>query len=557
MNRRILTLVAALATLLALSGCAGLPTSSPVQPGVPASGDGGAPDFVNRPDPPKAGGTPEEIVTGFIRAGSGPSDNWLVARQYLTPDNSWRPNAGVVIDTGQRTYTDDTSDNGTLTLSLTQTAQIDAAGSYAPTETGSTRLPFELVKQNGEWRISRAPDGVVMTQNVFLSVYRRYSLMFFDPSWTYLVPDVRWFPTVNAPSSITRALLAGPSPWLAGAVNPAVPDSIAPPSAVPQVSGVAQVELGASAVGIDRTTLDRIQTQLAASLASAGVTEVQLLAGGTPLNASRVSTASTGVSGSALVLTGQSFGFLSGDSVDPLPGLSDAVLALPSAPTAIQVAPSQTVAAARLTSGTVVRVSSDRPFAEVDARSGMIDPTIDRYGWVWTVPHDAPAALRATGDAGTPVTVQNAWNGASAVTAMAVSRDGTRIAALVESGGRTFVWVKGIVRTADGTPTTLGSQVLEVAAAPGIGRGLTWLDDANLGVLTTGDEQPVMIEQPVGGPGSTVAAPVDSVAIAGGGSTATVRLRDGAGALYVKRGTNWNQTGSGITVLATQQGQPR
>lgn len=554
---RLVAIAAALVVALALTSCAGLPTAGPVNLGQLGGSDAESPDFVLKPDSPQPGATPQQIVEGFLRAGSGPANRWAVAKEYLTPEAAdvWKPTNGVTIDSGDRAFGSLVDDD--MSVTLTQTAGIDASGAYTPTETGSsTTLDFRLTQQSGgEWRISKAPDGIVLNENVFPNVFRRYSLMFFDPTWTYLVPDLRWYPTVNAASRITTGVFGGPSPWLAASVKSAVPTSSTAPAAVPVVSTVAQIDLGSSAGGVDRTTLDRLQTQLAASLAAAGVTEVDLTADGTALESSRVSTASTNVNAAPLVLTADGFGFLSGESLEPLPGLSDAIRALSSPPVAIQVDPSQTVAAARLTDGSVVRVSSER-VGDADARAGLVDPSIDRYDWIWSVPRDTPTGLVAVGDAGAKVAIPGAWVGASAVTALSVSRDGTRLAALVESGGRTMVWVKGILRALDGTPTGLGEVTLEVGTAAGGGIGLAWLDDATLGVLTSGSGQPAMVEQPVGGPGTAVAAPAGVTAIAGANQVSTVRLRDAEGALYVKRGTNWNRTVGGVQVLATQQGSP-
>lgn len=552
--RRMLGAAVALTVALALTACAGLPTTSPVMPGRSLDSIEDVPDFVLKPDSPQRGATPQEIVEGFIRAGSGPAGEWAVAREYLTPDASWNPNAGVTIDEGERGYID--AGDGTVSLDLTQTAGVDATGAYTVADTGATVLDFRLEELDGQWRISQAPDGVVLNKNVFANVYKRYALMFFDPTWSYLVPDLRWFPTTNAAARITDTLIDGASPWLAASVATAFPEGVQPPASVPVVSSVAAVELGPDAVSVDGDTLDRMQTQLEASLALAGVTEVQLSISGAPVQAERLQRAATGVDPRALALTDSGFGFLSSGALEPIAGLSDAVASLPATPTAIQVSPALDAAAARLDTGTVVRVRAQGPYTEVDARSGVIDPTIDRYGWIWTVPRDNPTSILATAPDGEQVIVTNGWGGASSISSMAVSRDGTRIAALVESGGRTLVWVKGIIRQPEGAPAALGVE-LELAAPAGQGTGLTWLDDATVGALVQAEDGPATLEQPVGGPGSAVAAPIGVTSIAGSNQTTTVRLRGDDGHLYVRRGTNWNQTASGVIVLATQQGTPR
>ena len=85
-RRGILSAIVAVAALV-LSACAGLPVSGPVNPGLSAGTDAGSPEFLFRPDEPQPGATPEQIVEGFIRAGSGPGPaaNWEVARMFLAP----------------------------------------------------------------------------------------------------------------------------------------------------------------------------------------------------------------------------------------------------------------------------------------------------------------------------------------------------------------------------------------------------------------------------------------------------------------------------------------
>ena len=137
---------------------------------------------------------------------------------------------------------------------------------------------------------------------------------------------------------------------------------------------------------------------------------------------------------------------------------------------------------------------------------------------------------------------------------MRVSRDGTRIAALVRDGAQPAVWVAGIVRDVDGTPTGM-SEPHVVALLPGEGIELTWLDDATLALIWSDGEQDVMREQPVGGEGSDVRAPDGVVSIAGGNQSGSVRLRTSDGALFVQRGS-WQFLASEVEVLAVQQGSP-
>ena len=549
----------ALISALVLSACGGLPVSGSVNPGLAVGEDAGSPEFLFRPDEPQPGATPEQIVEGFIRAGSGPGPaaNWEVARMFLAPSirETWNPEASVTIDLPDERLPVSPSE-GAVELSVVAVATVDSSGAYQP-DSGVTRLSFRLAQQDdGQWRITEAPDGVVIDRDVFTNVFHRYSLMYFDPDWRFLVPDVRWFPTTNAATRIARALVNGaPSVWLAASVQNAFPESVslARPS-VPLDSGVAQVTLSAEALLVEPTTLDRMQTQLDASLATASVSGAQMLVASTELDAEPVSTRSTRVTGPPLVLTDEGFGFLAGDELTPVPGLSEAMRLV--APASIQVSPDRDFAAVRLVDGGAARVPSDAPVAIVDSRPALIDPGADPFGYLWSVPRDQPSAITAFSVAGQQFAVADAWPGASEILAMAVSRDGTRIAALLVTGGRSEVWIAGIVRGSEAVPVRLG-EAFPLGAVTGSGSGLAWLDDTTLGVLSTESGGPLFTEQLVGGPATATDAPIGAASVAGATSIATARLRTDDGSLYVKRGANWQRTTSGILILATQQGSPQ
>ena len=557
-RRGILAAIVAVAALV-LSACAGLPVSGPVNPGLSAGTDAGSPEFLFRPDEPQPGATPEQIVEGFIRAGSGPGPaaNWEVARMFLAPSirETWKPEASVTID-----LPDDrqpvSPTEGAVELSLVTVATVDSTGAYQP-DAGVTQLSFRLAQQDdGEWRITEAPDGVVIDRDVFANVFHRYSLMYFDPTWQFLVPDVRWFPTTNAATRIAGALVNGsPSGWLAASVVNSFPESVtlARPS-VPLESGIAQVTLSAEALLVESTTLDRMQTQLAASLATAGASGAQMSVASTPLTAEPVSTRSTRVTGPPLVQTEDGFGFLAGDELTPIPGLSETMELV--APAAIQVSPDRDFAAVRLVDGGIARVPADAPVAVIDSRDGLIDPGADPFGFIWSVPRGQPSSIIAFSVAGQQFPVADAWPGASEVIAMAVSRDGTRVAAILVNGGRSEVWIAGIVRGTEAVPVRLGEAV-PLGPLAGSGSGLAWLDDTTVGVLSTESGGPLFTEQLVGGPATAIDAPQGAASVAGATSIATVRLRTDDGSLFVKRGANWQRTTSGILILATQQGSPQ
>ncbi|MBU4465562.1 MAG: hypothetical protein KKH75_06920, partial [Actinobacteria bacterium] len=301
------------------------------------------------------------------------------------------------------------------------------------------------------------------------------------------------------------------------------------------------------------TVLGQMQAQLQASLATAGISAVRMSYSGATLQTTPASTQPTTVDQRALVLNSAGFGFLSGSDLAPVAGIGDAISTLTSPPTSIELSSDQSFAAVELASGRVGRVQSDRKWLEFDARPNLIAPTVDPQGFMWSVPTDSPTGLTVFSPAGEPSAVSG-WSSATKITAMQLSRDGTRMAAIATVGGRSVIWLAGVVRSADGLPKSLGQPVV-LATLPGAGIDLAWLDDTTLGVLANDGDSQVMIEQQVGGPSRSMPTPAGETMtdIAGANQPTGVRLRDATGTLYVRRGANWGSAATAITVLGTQQ----
>ncbi len=566
--RSILALILALCAVV-VTGCAGFPTNGPPEYGLENGNTGnGSQNVVFIPNRPQPGATPQQIVEGFIDAGSGPGvgGNWAVAQEFLAPSlrGTWNPDAQVIVDErAERDYVE--TGEGVVDFASEVVGSVDDKGAYQRADLSPGNWTFELEQQDdGEWRITEAPDGIWLDEAQFPQVFHRYPLMYFDPQYQFLVPDVRWFPVAKAARSIANALVNKPtSEWLAESVTTAFPDGVSAITVVPTAEeGVSDVALtGDAMLAASSDARNRMLTQLEESLRAAGVTEVVMTVGSAPIDAEPVAVRSTRVPPAPLVLTEAGFGFLTGDEIDKIPGLSAAVEA--ASPVSVQVGAERDFAAARLASGAVVRLNSAGTDPEVlDTRPGLVDPVIDPYGIVWSVPQDDPSALRAYLPNGDVYDIADAWGDATSIAGMSLSRDGTRLAAVVSAGGRTIVSVAGVVRD-DVVPVRIGQPQLQLAVAGGaivgITRiGVTWIDDVSVGVLTSGaDTDSTVIEQVVGAPTSTSTAASGMASIAGGTGISSLRLRAEDGTLYVKRGTSWQPTATGVRVLATQQGMPQ
>lgn len=548
--RRALSLLS-LTLVLVLSACTGLPTAGYVNPGRgPQTDDTQTFAFV--PDGPQDDASPAEIVEGFLRAGSGPADDWATAKLFLAPGTQWDPRARVTIDRLADRRAAASSDGATVTVSLSTVASVDANGAYSPSVDGTTEsLGYSLTKVDDQWRISAAPDGVVLYEEVFPTVYQSASVAYFDPTWTFIVPDVRWFPRPLVASRVATALVDGqPSAWLEGAVKSAFPEdlSLVGRSVTLSSGGVAQVQLPRAALSLDTTTLNRMQTQLTRSLSTAGISQVQMTVEGTPVAAEEVPVRVTRVDPPPAVVTADgTFGILSGDQVTTIPGLSDAVESL--GPQSVELEADRSLAAVRTAQGTVASALADGRTFLLDDRPGLVAPSIDSSGLIWSVPSSSPAQLRAFTPEGVPAEIGNAWPDASEITAFQISRDGTRVAAIVTVADVREVWLAGIQRTTN--EINLGPpHVLSFTESGAF--DLAWLDDATLGILTVDAGVSHLGELGVGGRGTIGAAPDGARTVAGGSTS--VRVLDDSGHLYSRRGSSWTLVADDIRVLAAQQG---
>jgi hypothetical protein len=358
--RRLPAVAVAISLLAALAGCAGIPDDGSVQQGDPITSDVVDSDVVYTPNGPSVDSSQEQLLNGFLAAGTGPQNDYSVARQFLSAGfaDGWNPRASVTVrpGTGTTTRVSDTR----LDYTFVDSATVDDSGRYTPaTSSVPTTLGYRFVQEDGQWRISDAPDGIVLTPATFQSVFRSHSIYFYDPTFTYLVPDERWFLARSSTSTrIASALLAGPSSWLQGAVVSAFPDGTRLSlTAITVDVGTARVDLTADALGADPTARARMQAQLLASFSSvATITAVELSVESTVLEVPELGQDSPlrdpTVDARPLVVAEGVLGFASRSAVSELAGLSPAVTDLGA--TALELSGDQADAAVATAEGAVL-----------------------------------------------------------------------------------------------------------------------------------------------------------------------------------------------------------
>lgn len=559
--------LAAVAALM-LAGCTGLPTTGDVQPGLALGASPEDPDFLPLASGPAEGAGPAAIVEGFMEAAITPADNWDTARTFLTPDlaTTWRPGTGVSIDVSASTRSFDSSveddaeavdgDKADVRVTFEQIASVDATGAYSEA-VASSNSAFVVVKTDGQWRISEAPDGVVLDESRFSRVYDDYALQYYDVTWERLVPDVRWFPRrATVATTIAQSLIGGaPSPWLDPAVQSAFPAGVQlARDAVPiDADQVAEVALNRAALSLDPVTLSRMRTQLQATFAASRVqiSQVRFTVDGRTLDAGVVKLVEDPPDGGSLVIKDGTFGSLVGGEVTPLPGVTEEILALTQPIAAIDVSTSGGHAAVQLSDGHVW-MAGDGNFDELDPRAQLVRPSMDPFDYTWSVPSTTPSALQAISTDVRALDIASAWPEASQVSAIRVSADGARIAAVIVVGGERWVVVSAILRDETGAPTELGPTE-EVVQLESAAIGLVWLGVDRLGVLTGGEDRMVMT-QIVGGTATIEAAPTDAVSIAGSRSTSGVRILSADGSVFARSGSAWSESTDGVLLLATRAG---
>lgn len=285
-----------LVSAFVLVGCANAPTSFVAQ--VPTTGpieqgqlvtNTSADQFIRViARPPQPGMTPSEIVQGFLDASASFDNNHAVARTYLTSEaaRDWDPSSGVSVYEGLPTLVEA---GAAVLMSSALSGRISASGRYTVEPPGSEiSTSFFLTQRGGEWRISRPPGGLLLSSFDVNRAYRSYSVYFFNPSFTTLVPDPRLIPVIGPAlaTNLIQRLIEGPNNWLKPAVRSGFPAGVGlAVEAVTIENGIARVDLDQAVLLANDETRVALSQQIVWTLRQLPeVQAVDILAGGTPLS---------------------------------------------------------------------------------------------------------------------------------------------------------------------------------------------------------------------------------------------------------------------------------
>ncbi|MCS4535842.1 MtrAB system accessory lipoprotein LpqB [Corynebacterium sp. HS2168-gen11] len=248
-----------------LTSCASLPSTSEPQAlrsvtvSVPSEQSGPLPDR-----------EPDLLVRDYFAANANPTQQNQQARSYLTPKfaQQWAPQPEIIVldRIDMSSIADSSPDEISYAINGTWIGTVGEGGAYNPRkEEYSAKV--SLKKIDGQWRISQAPQQIIVERTELRNRYLPYDIYYFAPNGSSLVTDRRWmYAGIGAlDSALISLVTAGPS----GVIAPGVLDEI------PEGASYAGTEDGIyQLVGFSGFTEDarrRLAAQLVWTLARAGI----------------------------------------------------------------------------------------------------------------------------------------------------------------------------------------------------------------------------------------------------------------------------------------------
>ncbi|PVG83105.1 hypothetical protein DDE18_07190 [Nocardioides gansuensis] len=478
---RALRLLVALLLLAGLAGCVRMPSEGPVEARTGSGRPPETPRLYFDPRPPQPGETPSEIVTHFLEAMTATPIKTSVARQFLSTSaqEAWRPEKAIL------TYAEAGEPLGDLEVAqpLAGINRYDDRGAWQGRGAAHT-LRFAMVQEDGEWRIDRAPDAVIVPEGWFADWYQRVSLHFFDPTAQILVPEPVYVPVGDqSGAAMVRGLLADPSD------GPQVARTFFPPGfdeglSVPITpGGIAEVTLSGGDPGaLDEATTHRMLAQLVWTLRQdPRVSAVQVTVGdrelGLPGGPTQVRLdVGAAYDPTGAQATGDLFGLLDGrlvrgsaDGFEPTAGpLGAAQLSIRSV--GVDLAGERAAAVAADGRSVLVAPVDDGEDAAVQVVSGardLLPPHWDFADRLWLVDRNRGSARvqYVVGERSRRVAIDVPGITGRQVRHFLVSRDGSRLVAVVRTRAGDRVRVSRLLHDERG-------RVLRATRARGIAPGL-------------------------------------------------------------------------------------
>jgi hypothetical protein len=455
MTRPARLLVAALIAAATLTSCVSMPVDGPLV----EVGEAGANRTADPADiivqPPAAGESPTDIVVHFLDAMTASPISTSVASEYLTAAAAadWKPEHEII------TYADKTRPFGTgpLQVSLIDANHLDSRGSWRgalPEKRSTLRFPMAL--EDGEWRIARAPNALIVPDPWFEPRFQQVSLYYFDFTGSVVVPEPVFLPRGDQlPTLLTSNLLLGPPRGLEQVYRTFFPPGMTAGMSVPVTrSGVANIELQGDDSLLTPQTTGLMLAQLTWTLRQVpDIEALRVSIGGDVVDVPGEAevlpvTAGAEYDPTGALSSGDLFalreGLLVRGQIDALQAVDGPMGREEQGARAVAVTPDGVRVAGVTGSGRVLvsRVTSDgqRVRQVLSGGNDLLTPGWDLTGRLWVVDRTRSGALVSVVRAGRaqPITVPGLTG--QRVRTFIVSRDGTRlVAVLIGRGGDSVV----------------------------------------------------------------------------------------------------------------------
>jgi hypothetical protein len=215
-------LVGALVLLIAVAGCAGVPSGGQVVGGRVTGGQQPIDDPYVRviPNGPGPDWDPGRIISAFQDASGsfdGPNGEHQVAREYLACGSCWQPGvATIVYDRIEQSSVQLNGDHASVTDEVYQLGRIGSDGQYLADRHHFKQM-YELRRIQKQWRITQLPQQLLLSRNDVNRAFRTLDLYFFAPDSQVLVPNPVFIPLVTRTwlsQQLVKQLVGGPTTWL-------------------------------------------------------------------------------------------------------------------------------------------------------------------------------------------------------------------------------------------------------------------------------------------------------------------------------------------------------
>ena len=531
-------LLPALFALLAMTGCAAMPTA-----GEPHAFDMATPTT----EPveqlgfgPQQDAEPERIISDFLRASAaGATDDYATARLYLAENSlsTWDPRSGVVIYPTDKepglSVEEISSDRAVVTLEAPVSASLAENGVLSAHDGALVKITFTLERRaDGQWRIQQLDDGIILSVANFQAGFQFAQLYFLATDEESLIPDPRWFPRRRLASHLVTGMLAGPSEQLAPAVSSALTSALTLPTQGVEVQGqVAMVYMEGELPSSEQTQLN-IARQLSATLLQlTNVTAVEAEINSFPLPSVEDPFQDKLDLDAAVGLRGVDIMTSDGEVWEP-------ILSVPPSHGEIS-APARNA----LVEPTVAWIEGQDTIAVWDGASiiqvavpGATAPSVDRWGWVWSVAERNQVVALDSQGMSTALELPGELKGV--LRKIAVSPDGARLLLLYSRKGELYPYTATITRETSGAPRRL-SAVQPVGMVGGGVLDGSWAGYSHLVFLSSSGEDRVVTTAALGGFAQTLGAPADAVRISGGAQSNQILLSTEDGRYYSRSGGVW------------------